>query len=68
MAEPNGANPFDLKLPAYQKWAEPVSRVFARVALERADLTLGARVLDVCAGTGALALQAAQWATGECDR
>lgn len=60
MAEPNGANPFDLMLPAYQKWAEPVSRVFARVALERADLTLGARVLDVCAGTGALALQAAQ--------
>jgi ubiquinone/menaquinone biosynthesis C-methylase UbiE len=57
--ETEGANLFDRMRPAYQKWAEPVSRVFARAVLEHADLNPGARVLDVCAGTGSLALQAA---------
>jgi ubiquinone/menaquinone biosynthesis C-methylase UbiE len=37
-----------------------VTRVFARTVLEHADLNPGARVLDVCAGTGSLALQAAK--------
>jgi ubiquinone/menaquinone biosynthesis C-methylase UbiE len=55
-----GVNLSDRMRPAYQKWAEPVSRVFARALLERADLSPGARVLDVCAGTGSLALQAAE--------
>jgi ubiquinone/menaquinone biosynthesis C-methylase UbiE len=59
MVETEGVNLFDRMLPAYQKWAEPVSRVFARRVLERADLNPGARILDVCAGTGSLALQAA---------
>jgi 2-polyprenyl-3-methyl-5-hydroxy-6-metoxy-1,4-benzoquinol methylase len=59
MVETEGVNLFDRMRPAYQKWAEPVSRVFARTVLEHADLNPGARVLDVCAGTGSLALQAA---------
>jgi len=60
MIEAEGVNLFDRMLPAYQKWAEPVTRVFARAVLEHADLNPGARVLDVCAGTGSLALQAAE--------
>jgi len=60
MIETEGVNLFDRMRPAYQKWAEPVSRVFAHAVLERADLNPGARVLDVCAGTGSLALQAAK--------
>jgi ubiquinone/menaquinone biosynthesis C-methylase UbiE len=59
MVETEGVNLFDRMRPAYQKWAEPVSRVFACTVLEYADLHPGARVLDVCAGTGSLALQAA---------
>jgi ubiquinone/menaquinone biosynthesis C-methylase UbiE len=60
MVETQGVNLFDRMRPTYRKWAEPVSRVFARTVLERADLSPGARVLDVCAGTGSLALQAAE--------
>jgi ubiquinone/menaquinone biosynthesis C-methylase UbiE len=60
MAEAESVNLFDRMCPAYQKWAEPVTRVFARTVLEHADLSPGARVLDVCAGTGSLALQAAK--------
>lgn len=60
MVETEGANLFDRMRPAYQKWAEPVSRVFARIVLEHTGLDPGARVLDVCAGTGSLALQAAR--------
>jgi ubiquinone/menaquinone biosynthesis C-methylase UbiE len=59
MVGTEGVNLFDRMRPAYQKWAEPVTRVFARSVLEHADLRPGARVLDVCAGTGSLALQAA---------
>lgn len=59
-AAAEGVNLFDRIRPAYQKWAEPVSRVFARIVLEHAGLNPGARVLDVCAGTGSLALQAAK--------
>jgi len=53
-------NLFDRMRPAYQKWAEPVTRVFARTVLGHADPDPGARVLDLCAGTGSLALQAAK--------
>jgi ubiquinone/menaquinone biosynthesis C-methylase UbiE len=60
MIATEGVNLFDRMRPAYQKWAEPVTRAFARTVLERADLHPGARVLDVCAGTGSLALQAAK--------
>ena len=60
MVGTEGVNLFDRMRPAYQKWAEPVSRVFARTVLERADLKPDARVLDVCSGTGSLALQAAK--------
>jgi ubiquinone/menaquinone biosynthesis C-methylase UbiE len=60
MVETLGVNLFDRMRPAYQKWAEPVTRVFARAVLEHAGLNPGARVLDVCAGTGSLALQAAK--------
>jgi ubiquinone/menaquinone biosynthesis C-methylase UbiE len=60
MVETEDVNLFDRMRPAYQKWVEPVSRVFARAVLEHADLNPGARVLDVCAGTGSLAVQAAK--------
>jgi hypothetical protein len=33
MIETEGVNLFDRMRPAYQKWAEPVSRVFARAVL-----------------------------------
>jgi ubiquinone/menaquinone biosynthesis C-methylase UbiE len=59
-AATEAVNLFDRMRPAYQKWAEPVSRAFARTVLECTDLNPGARVLDVCAGTGSLALQAAR--------
>jgi ubiquinone/menaquinone biosynthesis C-methylase UbiE len=60
MLETEDVSLFDQMRPAYQKWAEPVSRVFARTVLEHSDLNPGARVLGVCAGTGSLALQAAK--------
>ena len=60
MTETVDVNLFDRMRPAYQKWAEPVTRVFARAVLERAGLNPRARVLDVCAGTGSLAHQAAK--------
>lgn len=60
MVETESVNLFDGMRPTYQKWAEPVTRVFARNVLEHANLNAGARVLDVCAGTGSLALQAAK--------
>jgi pimeloyl-ACP methyl ester carboxylesterase len=52
MIETESVNLFDRMRPAYQKWAEPVSRFFARTVLEHADLNPGARVLDVCASAG----------------
>jgi ubiquinone/menaquinone biosynthesis C-methylase UbiE len=44
---------------AYGQWADPGSQRFAEVALDRAALTDGSAVLDVAAGTGALAVTAA---------
>jgi ubiquinone/menaquinone biosynthesis C-methylase UbiE len=60
MTETPHDNPFDTMLEAYLKWAEPVSAEFARAALDRADLPSGSEVLDVCAGSGALAVAAAR--------
>ena len=39
MLETEGVNLFDRMRPAYQKWAEPVSRVFAHAVLEHAKIT-----------------------------
>jgi SAM-dependent methyltransferase len=45
----------------YERWAEPLTAPFARAALSLAGgVALGERVLDVAAGTGALALAAAE--------
>lgn len=45
----------------YERWAEPLTSHFARAALSLAGgIAPGERVLDVAAGTGALALAAAQ--------
>lgn len=50
---------FDAMVGAYETWAEPLTARLARVALERTSVSAGHRVLDIGAGTGALALQAA---------
>lgn len=44
----------------YQKTAHPFTAHFAEAALARVELTPSSRVLDVAAGTGALALAAAR--------
>jgi ubiquinone/menaquinone biosynthesis C-methylase UbiE len=53
------AENFDAMVSAYETWAEPLSARLAQVALEKTSMTAGDRVLDIGAGTGALALQAA---------
>jgi SAM-dependent methyltransferase len=46
---------------SYERWAEPLTAQFARAALSLAGgVEAGERVLDVAAGTGALALAAAE--------
>jgi ubiquinone/menaquinone biosynthesis C-methylase UbiE len=50
---------FDAMVAAYGTWAEPLSARLAQVALERTSVRAGDCVLDIGAGTGALAHQAA---------
>jgi ubiquinone/menaquinone biosynthesis C-methylase UbiE len=50
---------FDATVATYETWAEPLSARLAQVALKRTSVKAGDRVLDIGAGTGALALQAA---------
>jgi len=50
---------FDAMVETYEIWAEPLSARLARVALERTSVRAGDSVLDIGAGMGALALQAA---------
>ena len=50
---------FDFMVSTYETWAEPLSARLSRVALERTSVRAGDCVLDVGAGTGALAHQAA---------
>ena len=44
---------------SYEAWAEPFSARLAQVALKRTSVRAGGCVLDIGAGTGALALEAA---------
>jgi ubiquinone/menaquinone biosynthesis C-methylase UbiE len=60
----SSAEIFDAMVAAYETWAEPLSARLAQVALERTSLRAGDSVLDIGAGTGALAHQAA--ALGAC--
>ena len=50
---------FNAMVGAYETWAEPLSAQLAQVALRRTTVSAGDCVLDIGAGTGALALQAA---------
>jgi ubiquinone/menaquinone biosynthesis C-methylase UbiE len=50
---------WDELAPAYERWCEPGTARFAKAALDRAALPEGSAVLDVAAGTGALAVAAA---------
>jgi predicted RNA methylase len=50
---------FDAMVAAYETWAESLSARLAQVALERTSVRAGDSVLDIGAGTGALARQAA---------
>lgn len=51
---------WDITAQHYEKTAHPFTAQYARVALARVPLTQDSRVLDVAAGTGALALAAAR--------
>jgi ubiquinone/menaquinone biosynthesis C-methylase UbiE len=53
------AESFDAMVDAYETWAEPLTARLAQVALKRTSVRAGDSVLDIGAGTGALALQAA---------
>jgi ubiquinone/menaquinone biosynthesis C-methylase UbiE len=53
------AEHFDTVVATYETWAEPVSARLAKAALKKTSVRAGDRVLDIGAGTGALALQAA---------
>ena len=50
---------FDAMVATYETWAEPLSARLAQVALKRTSVRAGDCVLDIGAGTGALAHQAA---------
>jgi ubiquinone/menaquinone biosynthesis C-methylase UbiE len=50
---------FDAMVATYETWAEPLSARLAKAALKRTLVRAGDSVLDIGAGTGALALQAA---------
>jgi ubiquinone/menaquinone biosynthesis C-methylase UbiE len=54
---------FDAMVAAYETWAEPLSARLAQVALKRTSVRAGDCVLDIGAGTGALAHQAAALGT-----
>lgn len=60
MAETMPGNFWDALVPVYERWADPCSTLFADAVLERAGLDAGSAVLDVAAGTGALAVRAAE--------
>ena len=51
---------WDTAAPTYEKTAHPFTALYAEAALARVTLTPQSRVLDVAAGTGALALAAAR--------
>lgn len=59
MREFNNADHWDRQAETYEKMGHPFTVRYAEAALERIDLTPASRVLDVAAGTGALALAAA---------
>jgi len=60
MTEAMADHHFDTLLPAYERWGQPCSETFSRAALDGAQLSPGAAVLDVCGGMGALAVPAAE--------
>lgn len=53
------AEMFDAMVAAYETWAEPVTAPLAKLVLERTSVKAGNRVLDIGAGTGSLAHEAA---------
>jgi ubiquinone/menaquinone biosynthesis C-methylase UbiE len=53
------AEAFDAMVATYETWAEHLSARLAKAALKRTSIRAGDSVLDIGAGTGALALQAA---------
>ncbi|MTD59072.1 class I SAM-dependent methyltransferase [Amycolatopsis pithecellobii] len=60
VTEATALHSFDAMLTTYERWAQPCSQTFSRAALDGAALPVGATILDVCAGMGALAVPAAE--------
>src|SRR3546814_4901709 len=60
MAEFQNPDHWDTAARHYEKTAHPFTARYAEAALARVTLTSDSRVLDVAAGTGALALLAAR--------
>ena len=53
-------NPFDAMMPAYERWALPVSTQIAEVILQQLGDLAGKRILDVGAGVGSFAVPASR--------
>ncbi len=60
MREFENPDHWDMAAQHYEKTAHPFTELYAKAALDRMRLGPGSRVLDVAAGTGALALAAAR--------
>lgn len=67
MSAPPAAEPWDLVAPHYETDVAPLFRRYAEEALRLAGLAPGARVVDVAAGTGTLALLAAERGAARVD-
>lgn len=56
IADANPDSPFEAMMPAYERWADPVSARLAGIAIRHLGDVRGKRILDIGAGLGSLAI------------